>query len=124
MKLTKSIRPTKNGMTYDIDGDAVLLFPLATKLQDEFGLDAGHIPMFGLDGTYIELTKGDISITVGWDVWSDIFIMTHDEKGESLFKEIAEYLDKNLEMLGELEDQLIIEYKEKEDKEKKEENEK
>lgn len=124
MKLTKSVRPTKDGMTYDIDGDPVLLFPLATRLQKEFGLDAGRLPAFGLDGTYIELTKGDITLTVGWDVWSDLFIMTDDKKGDALFKEIAEYLDNNLEELGELEDQLIAEYKEKEKKEQNEEKEK
>jgi len=121
MKLTKSVRPTKDGMTYDIDGDPVLLFPLSTRLEKEFGLEPGRLPVFGLDGTYIELNKDDISLTVGWDVWSDLFVMTNDKKGDALFKEIAEYLDKNLEELGELEDKLIAEHKEKEEKENSEE---
>ena len=123
MKFIKRVRPTKDGMTYDIDGgDPVLLFPLSTKLEKRFGLEPGQIPVFGLDGTYIQLFKGDIELTVGWDVWSDIFIMTFDEKGDELFKEIEVYLDSILDELPELQEKLLAEHKEKEEKEKSEEN--
>ena len=125
MKFSKFVRPTKGGMTYDIEGgDPVLLFPLATMLQKALGLDAGRIPAFGLDGTYIELTKGEIKLTVGWDIWSDIFIKTSEKNGEALFKSIEYFLNKNHEILGELKDNLVNEQKEKEKQEKAEEKKK
>ena len=70
MKFTKSVHPTKNGMTYDIDGgDSILIFSLATKLQKEFGLDARRFPAFGFDEVLVELTKEDIEIIAVWDIF-------------------------------------------------------
>jgi hypothetical protein len=112
--LSSYIHPTKDGKTYDIGGgDLVLVFPLATKLQEKFGLDAGRFPAFGLDGTYVELKKNDIEIIVGWDIWSDLFVMTTNKNGEQLFMQIIKYLNENLEELGDLQDKLLAELEEK-----------
>jgi hypothetical protein len=110
MKLIGKIRPTKNGITYDIDGgEAVLVFPLATKIQKRFGLDAGQLPAIGFDNVLVELTKNDIKIIVGWDIWSDLFVMSVDEKGNQLIRKIAEFIEGSLDELSLMQEKLIKE---------------
>ena len=68
-----------------------------------------------MDNAFVELLYNDIPILVGWDIWSDLYVMAMDEKANEKVREIAEYLDTIMDELGELEDKLIAEYKEKEE---------
>ena len=116
MKLSPKLRKTPKGLlTYDIGADIVLLFPVATKIQEKFGLESGRLPGFGLDNAFVELLYNDFPILVGWDIWSDLYVMAMDKKANEKVREIAEYLDTIMDELGELEDKLIAESKEKED---------
>ena len=113
-KLKPVLRETPKGLlTYDLGADYVLIFPLASKLEQKFGLEAPEAPIFGLDQIFIDLIKDDLRITVGWDIWSDLFIMAMDKNSNELIKEISEYLDSILDELEELEAQLITEAEEK-----------
>ncbi|TFG20450.1 MAG: hypothetical protein EU533_06100 [Promethearchaeota archaeon] len=114
-KFNPVLRTTPTGLlSYDLGADYMLLFPLATKLQNKFGLEAEKLPIFGLDQIFLDLNKGALTITIGWDIWSDLFIMALDENANELVKEIAGYIDTILEELEELEDKLIAEHKENE----------
>lgn len=113
-KLKPRLKETPTGLlTYDLGADYVLVFPLATKLEEKFGLEAGQMPIFGLEQVFVDLVKGDLKISVGWDIWSDLFVMAMDKKANPLVKEISEYLDSILDELEELEEQLIAEQEEK-----------
>jgi len=111
--LSGILRKSPSGVyTYDIGADSVLVFPLASKLQERFQLEAGQLPIFGLDTILVELTKDDLTIVVGWDIWSELFIMAGEVKANGLLKEISKYLDSIMKELGDLEDKLIAESKE------------
>ena len=113
-KLKPVLRKTPKGLlSYDIGADFVLFFPLATKIQEKFELEPDQLPIFGLDQVFLDLTKDDIKIMIGWDIWSDLFIMALDKKANNLIQEIATYLDSILDELEELEDTLIAENEEK-----------
>jgi len=80
--------------TYDIDNaDPVLLFPICSEIEKKFSLKVPNLPFFGLDGTYIKLIRNDVEIVLGWDVWSDIFVMAVDDKGDKIVQEIGIYLN-------------------------------
>jgi len=104
----------KGLLSYELGADISLVFPLATKLQEKFGLEAGKMPAFGPDQLFVELVKGEKSILVGWDIWSDLFIMAGSEDSNDLLKEISMYLDSILDELEELEKKLIAEQKSQE----------
>lgn len=109
-KLTPHLVTTHKGLlSYELGADISLVFPLATKLQENFGLEAGRMPAFGPDQLFVELLKEDKSILVGWDIWSDLFIMAGDENSNGLLKEISTYLDSILDELEQLEEKLIAE---------------
>ena len=112
-KLSGNLHKTPSGLyTYDIGADAILLFPLATKLQEKFKLDAGQFPAFGPDTLLVELTKGDHAIFVGWDIWSDLFVMARNVQSNGLMKEISVYLGSIMGELEELEEKLIAQHEE------------
>jgi len=115
--ISGELRKTPTGLyTYDMEGDPILVFPLATLIQKKFGLEAGKFPAIGLDEVLVELTYNNIPIIVGWDIWSDLFVMAMDQRANFKVKEIAEYLSTKLIKLGKLEDKLLAEQKKKEEK--------
>jgi hypothetical protein len=40
-----------------------------------------------------------VEIVLGWDVWSDIFVMAVDDKGDKIVQEIGIYLNSIIEDL-------------------------
>ncbi len=114
-KITSILRENPNGLLeYEIDADPIILFPLATMIQKEFGLKAGHFPAFNLDCILVELIYEDLSIIVGWDIWSDIFIAAQNKKANDIIKHIADYVNSKLDELEKLEEKLLAEQKLKE----------
>ena len=107
------LRETPKGLlSYDLGADAVLIFPIAERLQERFGLQAGRMPVFGLDSALVELLTPEperVPIVVGWDIWSDLFIMSMDVRANDLIKEIAAFLNSISKELEELESQLLKE---------------
>ena len=96
-----------------MDAESVLFFTIVSKIQEKFGLDSPKLPIYGLDGTYLDLRKDDIKITMMWDVWTEFSIFCHDnDKGAPLIREIGEYLNTILDELAILEEKLLKEYEE------------
>ena len=120
--ITKFTKTASGNNCYSMDADSVLFFTIATKIQEKFGLDTLRLPIYGLDGTYLDLKKDKIKINLMWDVWTEfsIFCMTDSDEGEKLIREIGEYLDSILNELEVIEEKLLKEYEE--NKEKSENN--
>jgi len=79
--------------TYDINhAEAEHIFPVATIIEKQFGFKPLQLPILALDSAYIELKRNDIKIIIGWDIWSGLFVMAVDHKGDSIIHEIGEYL--------------------------------
>ena len=111
--ITRFTKTASGNECYSMDAESVLFFTIATKIQEKFGLDAPKLPIFGPDGTYLDLEKDDIKINLMWDVWTDfsIFCMTDSDEGEKLIREIGEYLDTILDELEVIEEKLLKENK-------------
>ena len=92
--------------------DATLVFPLASMLQKEFSLEAVSLPLFGLDGIYLDLSKESVLITIGWDNWSGLFIMANEEDGDALIQEIGKFLENKMDELEVLNSECIENNKE------------
>ena len=94
IKLDGKFNKTAEGNeTYDIyHAEAEHIFPVATMIQKNFGFKPLQIPIFGLDSAYLEMIQEDIKIMVGWDIWSGLFVMAIDEKGNKAVREIGEFL--------------------------------
>ena len=94
IKLDGKFNKTAEGNeTYDIyHADAEHIFPVATLIQKNFGFKPLQLPIFGLDCAYLEMTQEDIKIIIGWDIWSGLFVMASDKKGNSTVREIGEFL--------------------------------
>lgn len=89
----KFYKTAKGNETYDIEhAEAEHIFPVATIIQKTFGFKPLQLPIFGLDSAHLELIKEDIKIMIGWDIWSGLFVMAIDEKGNKAVREIGEFL--------------------------------
>jgi hypothetical protein len=86
-------KTTEGHETYDIyHAEAEHIFPVATMIEKKFGFKPLQLPIFALDSAYIELIRNDVKIIVGWDIWSGLFVMSTDIKGDTVVHEIGEYL--------------------------------
>ena len=91
----KLYKTAKGNETYDIEhAEAEHIFPVATLIQENFGFEPLQLPIFGLDSAYLEMVRENIKIIVGWDIWSGLFVMSPDKKGNSAVREIGEFLNK------------------------------
>ena len=89
----KFYKTAEGNETYDIEHvEAEHIFPVATIIQKTFGFKPLQLPNFGLDSAYLELIKEDIKIIIGWDIWSGLFVMAIDEKGNLAVREIGDFL--------------------------------
>lgn len=52
---------------------------------------------FGLDSSAGDIFLNGVRLTVGWDIWSGLFIMAWDDRGDPLVREIAEIIIENQE---------------------------
>jgi len=77
-------------------------------------LEAPNLSIFGLYQVFLDLIGGELSITIGWKIWSDFFIIALNKNSNQLVKEIANFLETILNKLEELEDKFIAKHKEKE----------
>ncbi len=110
---TKFIKTAKNLECYTMDAESILFFTIVSKIQEKFDLEAPTLPIYGLDGTYLDLNKGDIRITMMWDIWTEFSIFCHDNKsGATLIRDIGQYLDTILDELFEIEQKLLKEAEE------------
>ena len=108
-KLTGKFFKAANGHdSYDIDAaEPELLFPVATKIQEKFGFEPAQLPLFGLDVTYLDLVRDNVTIIMGWDIWSGLFVFAQDDEGDSIIREIGSYLEEISEELYQLQEELL-----------------
>ena len=87
--------------SYEIfDAEAQFIFSLADMLQDRFGFSDFTLPAFGLDQVYMECSKDNRRIILGWDNWSGCFVTTNEPENDAFVAEIGAYLDRALQELS------------------------
>ena len=84
----KVITLPKGNLSYEIGGgEAEDIFLLVDVLQSRMGYEAA-LPIFGLDSAWMDMERDGKKITVGWDIWSDLFIFVGDKENNELVNEI------------------------------------
>ena len=108
-KLSGKFFKAANGHeSYDIGAaEPELFFPVATKIQNRFGFEPPHLPIFGLDVTYLDLIRDNVKIIMGWDIWSGLFIFAEDREGDVCIREIGKYLESISEELYLMQEELV-----------------
>lgn len=88
-KLPSGFDSLDNG---EMEADAV--FNVAELLKAHFGERFCIISKVGLspDSLAGEFTVDGVPLTLGWDIWSGVFIMAHDSCGNKILGEIAQIL--------------------------------
>ena len=66
-------------------------------LEKKFKIEYDGNGALGLDGIYSDYQIEGKIVTVGWDCWSGVFIMSRSIEDNSLIEEIAKYLSENAE---------------------------
>lgn len=86
--------------SYDIEAfKAGHIFPVATRLEQVLGFEPTGLSALVMDCAYLEMQRGGVEITVGWDIWSGLFIMAKDEAGDEAVREIAEHFEANQDVI-------------------------
>jgi len=85
------LRKLDNGLySYEIfEADQNYIFTLADILEKQHSFRMISAPMVGLDGIYWEMSRGNIKLTVGWDIWSGAFIMANCLNGNKYIELFA-----------------------------------
>ena len=79
----------------ELEADAVSdVFDL---LKAQIGKRLSVSSMVGLSSDSLagEFTVDGVSLTLGWDIWSGVFIMAHDSGGNKILGEISALLMQN-----------------------------
>ncbi|MEC0229995.1 hypothetical protein [Paenibacillus alba] len=50
-------------------------------------------PMIGFEQVFMDVVKDEVTITIGWDIWSGCFVTANDPKGGPWIQQIGNYLD-------------------------------
>jgi hypothetical protein len=112
--LTGTFYKTPTGHeSYELGFETGMIFPIATMLQKKYGFDPSF-PLFGLDGSSLDLARKnpqdeaiDEKIMIGWDIWSDFFIMGLNEGGDNLIRLIAEFLEPKMPELEKMNEKMV-----------------
>jgi hypothetical protein len=93
--------PQETGqLSYQIfEAEAGLVFPVARRIEENFGFAAPNPPLYQLDEIYIELWQDDLHITVGWDTWNGCFVIGATDAENEVVQAIGEYLETQLKNL-------------------------
>lgn len=65
---------------------------LIKVLEKKFSVKYDEKGAVGLDGVYFSVTIDEEQVTIGWDIWSGVFIMSKDIKGNNVIEAVYEYL--------------------------------
>ena len=65
---------------------------LLKVLEKKFSVKYDDKGTVGPDGVYFSVTIGEEQATIGWDIWSGVFIMPKDIKGNYVIEAVYEYL--------------------------------
>ncbi len=86
--------------TYDIfDANTKYMYAIIDFISKKYNFTINDIPflgVIGLDGIFYELKRKNIKLTVGWDIWSGVFIMSHCLEGNEYIVNVINYLNNNI----------------------------
>ena len=88
------------------DAEAQIIFPIATMLEEKFGLVANQFPVMGLDEVFLDLVKDNTIISLGWDNWIGFHVFALSEKGDELVQEIGNYLNSISDQIEKLHEEI------------------
>jgi hypothetical protein len=81
-------------VVYSIVNSAPKILPeIGNILVSQFGCTKLDSPIAGLDAVITKCQKGNIELDLGWDNWSDFYILSVSSEGDELVKEIGTYLN-------------------------------
>ncbi len=81
-------------VVYSIVNSAPKILPvIGNILVSQFGCTKLESPIAGLDAVITKCKKGNIELDLGWDNWSDFYILSISSEGDELVKEIGTYLN-------------------------------
>ncbi len=94
-KLHGSLQKTANGhASYEIyNASPEIILKIADLISARFGFTLLDLPGIGLDVVITRSRKGEIELTLGWDIWSGFYLMGSSLEGDLKVKEIGGYLD-------------------------------
>ncbi len=75
------------------DKTAEDIFEVIKLLEKNFTVKYDDKCAAGLDGGYFSAMINSKKITIGWDIWSGVFIMSEDESGNDLIEDVFQYLN-------------------------------
>ncbi len=86
----KTVSGRESYEIYEADGQMV--YEVVQILREEFGFQSA-LPIFGPDEVYVDCTRDDARLTVGWDNWSGCFVMGFNDRADPIVREIGDYLN-------------------------------
>ena len=96
LKLPKGkLQTISNGfLSYEFfDAKASSIYDIGTSLTNHFGFKEQSTPVIGLDSIWWDFCNIDVKVTVGWDIWSGCFIMSHWKKGDQFIIQYQNYVE-------------------------------
>ncbi|MBP2660837.1 MAG: hypothetical protein H6Q69_3869 [Firmicutes bacterium] len=69
------------------------IYEIGASLTNHFGFKEQCTPAVGLDSVFWDLCRDDVKLTVGWDIWSGCFIMSHCKKGDEFIARYQNYVE-------------------------------
>ena len=96
LKLAKGkLQTISNGfLSYEFfDAKASSIYDIGTSLTNHFGFKEQSTPVIGLDSIWWDFCNIDVKVTVGWDIWSGCFIMSHWKKGDQFIIQYQNYVE-------------------------------
>jgi len=70
------------------DKTAEGIFEVIKLLEKRFTVEYNNKCAAGLDGVYFSAMINNEKVTIGWNIWSGVFIMSEDEKGNDVIEDI------------------------------------
>lgn len=98
--------------SYEMEFEAGMIFIVATMIEKKFGAQT-KFPVFGLDIWVIDFSINGVPMSLGWDIWSSLFIMADNQEGNPIVEQIADFLEANIEKLTRENERMKVKNKKK-----------
>ena len=80
--------------SYEIsEAEQDYIYVLADILVEQFGGSMVTPPIVGLDSIFWTFSNEKAKLTVGWDIWSGAFIMSHCSIGDEFITRVMKHYD-------------------------------
>lgn len=103
----KLVRVANGHYSYDIEipfdeEHFRYMLDIAENLIKNFRFEQPKTPIAGPDGTCMDLFREGIRITIGWDIWSGLFVMAHCDEGDGIIRRFSEEysIERSIERIG------------------------